>query len=774
MRHVSRPLGRRVIALVAFAALLPAPAWGQTSTWTNAAGGLWSVPGNWDIPPAVGGSPTTQLIFGLSATYTATNDLAGIFNLNSILFTSNAGVTNTVAATGGSSLNFTGLTPFISMDNAGNAIISSPISFDADLTHSGVGTGSLTLSGAVTNASGANNLIKSATGDLFLSGGGSFRQLSLRAGNTTIGGGTLALTAPTEANNTAGLQLGQAAGQTATVNISGATTIVNVTENTYLGDIAGSTGVMNVSNGAIVNSGTQAGGVSGRLAPGNFGTGTLNITSGGVVNAMFLFQSRQVGSNGTILVDGPGSQLNIITVAGVLNSGQTTFGSQGVGIATISNGGVVTGRNIILGNTGITAGPPPTGEGNGFVTVTGSGSMLIAGGPQAQNSAGQIVVGAGNAGSTGTPTGRLDILAGGQVIVNTNGAATPAGGNFLSAQQPNSVGTTNVSGTGSLLQVANQMALGVAASPANAATVNIDSGGVVQVGGAAFIFSGGVVNVNAGGTYRAGVLVDGVAGNVGNINTLATGVVQLPGIANTTGTYTGVIGGAGSLTKSGVGGQILAGTNTYTGGTTVTGGQLAIVGSIPGGVNVNGGTLSGASIGPSLGRVAGAVTVNTGGTLSGGDGTATNLTGVFNITGAVTMNSGSTLSIGINGNTPGAGTTNHDQISLVGGGSMVLGAGIANLDAGANTNALTPADMIVIVNGGTVSGTFMNLPNGTQFMIPNAAGMPGINDFYLTTITYNPTNIVLSNFMPVPEPVHILAFAGLAAAGIGWRKRRKK
>jgi hypothetical protein len=96
---------------------------------------------------------------------------------------------------------------------------------------------------------------------------------------------------------------------------------------------------------------------------------------------------------------------------------------------------------------------------------------------------------------------------------------------------------------------------------------------------------------------------------------------------------------------------------------------------------------------------------------------------------------------------------------------MILGAGVANLAAAANTNSLTPADMIVIVNGGTVSGTFMNLPNGTQFMIPNAAGMPGVNDFYLTTITYNPTSIVLSNFMPVPEPVHILGFAGLAAAG---------
>src|SRR5439155_1458462 len=83
-------------------------------------------------------------------------------------------------------------------------------------------------------------------------------------------------------NNTAG-----------TVTISGGST-VNVTENMYVGDVAGSTGTLTVTGpGTVVN---LIGGASTRLGVGNFGNGTLNITAGGVINVQRVFTPRQAGA----------------------------------------------------------------------------------------------------------------------------------------------------------------------------------------------------------------------------------------------------------------------------------------------------------------------------------------------------------------------------------------------------------------------------------------------------------------------------------------------
>ena len=214
----------------------------------------------------------------------------------------------------------------------------------------------------------------------------------------------------------------------------------------------------------------------------------------------------------------------------------------------------------------------------------------------------------------------------------------------------------------------------------------------------------------------------------------------------------------------------LAGVNTYTGGTTIDRGAITVTGQISGPVVVNnGGSLFGGSISGSVGRVAGSVTVNSGGTIGAGDGLNFNpTTAVFNITGAVTMNAGSNLNLLIRGAAPGSG---HGQIDLTGGGSIAIGNGVANLVLSANTTALNAATSITLIQGGPVTGTFAGLPNGAMFAIPNAASTT--NPYYLTTIFYNPTSVVLSGFTPVPEPLHILAFGGLAAGGFGWLKRRK-
>src|SRR5438105_5184948 len=85
-------------------------------TWTNPAGGNWSVGTNWSGGTAPTPGATTTLTFGdaalAGASYAATNNIADPFTLNGLTFTNNAGSTVTIApAASGGALNFGGTTP---------------------------------------------------------------------------------------------------------------------------------------------------------------------------------------------------------------------------------------------------------------------------------------------------------------------------------------------------------------------------------------------------------------------------------------------------------------------------------------------------------------------------------------------------------------------------------------------------------------------------------------------------------------------------------------
>lgn len=200
--------------------------------------------------------------------------------------------------------------------------------------------------------------------------------------------------------------------------------------------------------------------------------------------------------------------------------------------------------------------------------------------------------------------------------------------------------------------------------------------------------------------------------------------------------------------------------------TAVTGGRLVV----PAGVTltspvaVSGGSLGGA------GTVAGALSVNAGGTLAPGTSP-----GILTTTGNVTFAAGSTLALELNGPTAGNAANNHDRLVLAGTGS-VLALGNATLTASFGyTPANTDRLFIVVLNdgGATISGTFNGVPqNGT---ISLGGGTYSAQVSYTgnvgTAALTGGNDVVVYNFVPVPEPVAVLGLAA-AVVAVGGRRYR--
>jgi hypothetical protein len=126
---------------------------GQTgaASTTNPLTGSWSVAGNWS-PSAGTSSTTTELDFGGSTAqagpYTATDDIAGAFQLQYLrLLSTDTNDTNVIAASGGT-LNFVNA-PYIYQAGSGPFQITAPILLGAALNINETGAGNVDLNGPV-------------------------------------------------------------------------------------------------------------------------------------------------------------------------------------------------------------------------------------------------------------------------------------------------------------------------------------------------------------------------------------------------------------------------------------------------------------------------------------------------------------------------------------------------------------------------------------------------------------------------------------------------
>ena len=212
----------RLIVAAASALLIKTGLSSAAATWTGTAGsggsvisptsGNWNTGGNWSPGSVPVSSTTTALDFlGSSSTYTATDNISGVFQLNSmVLGAGNA----TIAAATGSSISFAGTTPLIQQTNSGTVSLTLPIALTSNTAIQQTNGGVLNISGAVTTSNSSGLTLTNSTGSgntsVNFTGANTFGGLTVNAnvtaaaglssnttqlgsGNVTLNGGTLLL-----------------------------------------------------------------------------------------------------------------------------------------------------------------------------------------------------------------------------------------------------------------------------------------------------------------------------------------------------------------------------------------------------------------------------------------------------------------------------------------------------------------------------------------------------------------------------------------------------
>ncbi len=414
-----------------------------------------------------------------------------------------------------------------------------------------------------------------------------------------------------------------------------------------------------------------------------------------------------------------------MTNNGVFELAQTGNGSfagaiSGTGQLVKSGTGTLTltGSNTHQGGTSIEAGRlvASTSTLSGNVTNNGvfelaqTGNGSFAG---AISGSGQLVKsGTGTLTLTGTNThqGGTSIEAGRLVAsTSTLSGNVTNNGVFELAQTGNGSFAGAISGSGQLVKSgAGTLTLTGANAGLNLA---VNEGVVEAASQQALGTTGGAITLSANTALRAGsnLVISQAVGVAGGAARIDTGVHEV--------TLSGGANGNACLTKTGTGRLVFAAPAGNAIGACVEQGAARFNSSFAGNVFVE---ANGRAEGS--GQIAGNIEVR--GTLAPG-----NSPGVLTVNGSVTQFAGSTLAIDIDGARPGNGAGFHDQINLVGAGSVFTAAGsvapILRGITGAANNDFTPeigqTFEIVTAQGG-IAGRFDTIAQP-------AAGLPGNSRF---------------------------------------------
>ena len=394
------------------------------------------------------------------------------------------------------------------------------------------GSDSTTFSGAINNGSGIIGLTQSGSGTLTLTGNNTY------TGTTTItNGGTQVL-------NFASFGSGARNYAISSNSVLALNATSSITAASGSSTINGS-GTLIVTNGLLLTT--------------NNSILTIAMGTGGLINVA---AGATVRNGGWKNINWTNNQASMM-----LNGAVDIWDGQDIFIDALNGNGAVTNSDAWRGNINLTL-----GVANGSGTFTGQFTApnlsIIKSGTGTQILAG-----------TNTYTGGTTISGGTLQVGNGGRTGTLGSGNVTNNaslafnRSDNITASNTISGSGQLVQAgAGTTTLTGNNTYTGGTTINA---GTLALGAANRLADGGAVTVNAG-TFDLG----------GFSYTLGT--VTLSGGAITNGTVTGssydvrsgnvaaVLAGNGALTKSGAGAVILSGSNTYTGGTTVSDGTLQV------------------------------------------------------------------------------------------------------------------------------------------------------------------------------------------------------
>ena len=403
-------------------------------------------------------------------------------------------------------------------------------------------SGTIDTSGTLTVGSGNSTQTLSGiivgTGSLTKSGSGT---VTLDGANTYLDGtivsdGTLEVSSIGSIDHSGGnLIVSNITGGTAALTIAAGSSVSN--DRGYIANVTGNTGSADIA-GTWTNSST--------LYVGGSGNGTLTVREGGSVN------------NSTGIIGSSSLAIGSADISGTwTNSNHLWLGNYGTGTLIIREDGLVNNRTGYIGyNPGSTASADISGTWTNssllYVGYKGEGSLTIQNGGSVSNSIGVIGRDSGTS-SSADISGTWDNAAWVTVGLNGDGSLTIHEG-----------GTVNVdSGDGDTTLASNTSGTGI---------------------------------LNITGATTPGILnSESVIGGDGTA-TLNFNHTGSDYYFTTDGTDSGTavtITGSTAVYHIGTGITTLSGTNTYTGGTTISAGTLiaASAAALPGSVTVNGGSL---------------------------------------------------------------------------------------------------------------------------------------------------------------------------------------
>ncbi|AHF90605.1 autotransporter [Opitutaceae bacterium TAV5] len=485
---------------------------------------------------------------------------------------------------------------------AGNYLAGTDITFGTTVPAAGSGSGrALALAGVTFDGSATMDAL-GGPGNGDLTGGLAFDDngnlvasgyVLLSASGTYSQGASSVVLTPGQIYNTPGVIID---GDSSDTPLSAPATL------TVFQTIATLTGTNTYTGGTIVDGGTLI-------------AGSANLPTNGDIS---LIDSNATGTAGSLVLDQPsdGTFGGVISGEGsVTKTGEGTLtltGANTYSSGTTVDDGTLVGTTTslqgdILNNAAVTFDQDDAGTYAGIMTGTGSltkegeGAVTLAG---ANTYSGGTTVSAGILVGTTTSL-QGDIVNDAAVIFNQadagtyagvmtgTGSLTKAGADTLTLTGANTYSGGTIVSAGTL--VGNTTSL--QGDIANSAAVTFDQAaagtysGVIDGIGSVTKTGAGILTLTGANTYSGGTTVS--AGSlVGNSTSLQGDIANNTAVTfdqTTDGAYAGVMSGTGSLTKTGAGSLAVSNVSTYTGATTVTAGTLQISGA--GGLNGSSGII---------------------------------------------------------------------------------------------------------------------------------------------------------------------------------------